>query len=263
MVEAVAGTAVLAVKESGWRGVKVIGVSWPTTPADIGIVIASTFDWAAAADETKLCGWMDGVIVMDGCDKSRLPRRSTLLAAAVLAVDTAATGDSEGVCIGGTDGTAVDWNGWKLPLGLQRPHNCTPTNSVTTDTQQKQTLFACIWAWQVQQRNAYKICSVKNCSQQKPRSITIIQTEPWMLRTQQNTKQINHQTQVNSLFIDIFTYFSNVRPKYVYHQVTTSTSNLRSMCTLYENIIWICYMFTRTYHCIMQPSFIAYSKTLL
>lgn len=61
---------------------------------------------------------------MDGCDKSRSPRRSTLLAGATVADAGAeagtAAGGSDVDCIGGTGGTAADSNGWKSPpLGLQ------------------------------------------------------------------------------------------------------------------------------------------------
>lgn len=65
---------------------------------------------------------------MDGCVKSRSPRRSTLLDGATLAVD-AGTGAAAGIaCIGGTGGSVADSNGWKSPLGLQSPDNCTSTN---------------------------------------------------------------------------------------------------------------------------------------
>ena len=76
-----------------------------------------------ADGEAKLFGWtgIDIDIDMDGCGKSRSPRRSTLLGGTVLAVDAGVLTGASGVdCIGKTGGTAADSNGWKLPLTLQR-----------------------------------------------------------------------------------------------------------------------------------------------
>jgi len=75
---------------------------------------------------------------MDGCARSRSPRRSTLLGGGtLLAVDgggaAVVTGASEVDCKGkGADNTAgADSNGWKsLPLGLHTPKNTLCTTGI-------------------------------------------------------------------------------------------------------------------------------------
>ena len=123
---AVGGVAETDVKAFGCGGVKVVAASGTTVLPDAGAIMANMLVWAAVGDKAKLFGWTGCDIGMDGCDKSRSPRRSTLLAGAVLAVDAGAAagtaaGGSDVACIGGTGGgTAADSNGWKSPpLGLQ------------------------------------------------------------------------------------------------------------------------------------------------
>ena len=79
-----------------------------------------------AVGDAELFGWTGTVVGIDGCDKSRSPRRSKLLAGAtftVVGAAAAATGACDVACIGGTDSTTADSNGWKSPLGLQNPDN--------------------------------------------------------------------------------------------------------------------------------------------
>lgn len=121
-VGSVPATDAPVVKAFDWIGLKTVAVSGSATAP----VASNVGDWAVAVGEAKLCGWMGRDIGMDGSDKLRSPKRSTLLGGSTLAVGAGA-GAADGMtdaCTGGMDGTAADSNVWKSPLGLQYPDNC-------------------------------------------------------------------------------------------------------------------------------------------
>lgn len=94
------GTNADVVKAFGCSVVKVIAASGTATRLATGTVILYTQDRAAAGGAAKLAGWTGRDRGKDGGDRSRSPRRSTLLDGAMFAdnddgatVDTGTTGD--------------------------------------------------------------------------------------------------------------------------------------------------------------------------